>query len=463
MKAIQRYGFWRLARSVAAGLGVVAALLAPATALAGRITLVSPTTAGITLTTGGDGTAAAECVYASLVGDPSGNLVFVCSGNPVAPEAGTLSINAAGTASGIPVGSGSTTFSVARSGGITGAVSGNLEVSGGCLLSATTVNFANNSGVASPATVTLSAGAAAANTSCTVTLSTTTATLGLLSSLTVGVTPQSAGQLALSVSSTATSIPASTGSTTFSVTRSNGTSGVVGATLGVVGGCTLSSSSVSFADLSTTPSPATITLAAGTAAAGTSCTVTLSSPTNSATLGTPTSHVVSITSNTTTPPPPPGCTTNATRTVAWSGVSGSSIYQDLKANESLAISVNMASFPLLFRSNYLMQVVEGGGLSNGADIQFTVSNCPGDFNAGVTLGPLCHKHTSFIGDSIIFKVGPVVIDRAQASTCWLPVGTTTAYFNIRPILRPTPSPPNAAGTPSCPAGLVCKFSFALSR
>ena len=462
MKAIHYYGFRRLACSLAAGLGVVAALLAPATATAGRITLVSPTTAGITLTTGGDGTAAAECVYASLIGDPSGNLVFLCSGNPVAPEAGTLSINAAGTASGIPEGSGTTTFSVARSGGITGAVSGNLAVSGGCQLSANTVTFANNSGVANPATVTLSAGTALANTSCTVTLSTTTATLGALSSLTVGVTPQSPGQLVLSLGGTATTIPASTGSTTFSVVRNNGTFGTVTGALGVVGGCTLSSPSVSFTDGSTTPSPATITLAAGTASGGSSCTVTLTAGSGGVITGTPSTHVVSITTTTTTPPPPPGCTTNATRTVAWTGASGTSMFQDLKANESLAISVNMSSFPLLFRSNYLMQVVEGGSLSNGADVQFTVSNCPGDFNAGVTLGPLCHKHTSALGDSIIFKAGPPVSERTPV-TCWLPAGTTTAYFNIRPILRPTPNPPNAAGIPSCPAGQVCKFSFALSR
>lgn len=459
MKSVHHDSYGRLGRTVAAWVGVAAALLIPASALAAQVTLTSPTTAGITFTVNSTtGTATAICPFASVIGDANGNLSFSCTGSTAAPDAGTLALNTFGTATGIPVTSGSTTFTVARTGGTTGAVSGNLSVSNGCTLSTDVVNFSSGSGVPSPATVTLNAAGAAQNTSCTVTLATGNANLGNPSSFSVGITAQSPGTLVLNTASTASSIAVTSGQTTVGVSRNNGTSGAVSVNVNVTGGCTLSATSVSFADQSTSASPASITVGAGSAAGSTSCQVSLSSPTGGATLGILTSTSIAITAAS-VPPPPSGCTTNATKTVAWAG---QPFFENLKAGETLAISVNMATYPLVSRPDYLLQVVEGGGLSNGADIQFTISNCPGDFNAVARLGSAaCMKHTSALGDSLIWKNGPPTTTRTPI--CWLPQGTGTAYFNIRPIMRPTPSPPDAPGTTSCPVGLVCNFSFALSR
>jgi hypothetical protein len=459
MKSVHHDSFLRLGRSIAAGLGAAAALLIPASALAAQVTLTSPTTAGITYTVNTEtGTSTAICPFASVIGDAAGNLTFTCTGSTATPAAGTLALNTFGTATGIPVESGSTTFTVSRTGGTTGAVSGNVGVTGGCTLSTPVVNFSDGSAAPVPSTVTLSAASATTPGPCVVTLSTGNANLGSPSTLSVNITPQSPGTLALSTGNTASSIPVTTGSTTIAVSRSNGTSGVVTGTLGVSGGCTLSTTSVSFADGSSSASPASVTIGAGSAAGGSSCLVTLSGTTGGALLGTPASTSISITASS-TPPPPSGCTTNATETVNWAG---QQIFRNLRANETLAIAVNMSTYPLTARTDYLMQVVEGGSLSLGADIQFTVSNCPGDFNAGVTLGSYCHMHTNSLGGSIRFKTGTAV-SGSRDPICYLPTGTTTAYYNIRPIMRPTPSPPNAAGTPSCPIGQVCQFSMSLSK
>lgn len=457
MKSVYHDSFGRLGRSIAAGLGAVAALLVPPAALAASVTLISPTTAGINFTQGA-ANATALCPFANVVGDANGNLTFSCTGASAPAEAGTLALNTFGTATGIPVGSGSTAFTVARTGGTTGAVSGTLDVTGGCALSALTVNFPSGSAVPVPATVTLSAASATTPGPCTVTLTTGNATLGSPSTLSVNITPQSPGSLALNTGNTASAISVSTGATTIAVSRNNGTSGVVTGTLGVTGGCTLSATNVSFADGSTAASPASVTIGAGSAAGGGSCLVTLSGPTGGATLGSPSSTSISITA-VSAPPPPTGCSSNATETINWAG---QQIFRNLRANETLAIAINLSSYPPLARTDYLMQVVEGGSLSLGADVQFTVSNCPGDFSAGVTLGANCHKHTNALGDSLRFKVGtaPSVL---RDPICFLPPGTATAYFNIRPIMRPTPSPPNAAGTTSCPIGQVCQFSMSLSR
>jgi hypothetical protein len=458
MKSVHHDSLLRLGRSIAAGLGTAAALLIPASALAAQVTLISPTTAGITFNVDtSTGTSTAICPFASVIGDAAGNLTFTCTGSTATPAAGTLALNTFGTATGIPVSSGSTSFSVSRTGGTAGAVSGNVSVTGGCTLSTPVVNFSDGSAVPFPSTVTLNASSATTPGPCVVTLATGNANLGSPSTLSVNITPQSPGVLALNTSNTASAIAVTSGVTTIAVTRNNGTSGIVTGTLGVTGGCSLSAASVSFADGSTTASPASVTIGAGTAAGGGSCQVSLTGATGGATVGTPSSTSISITAST-TPPPPTGCTTNATETVNWAG---QQIFKDLKAGETLAIAVNLSAYPLASRTDYLMQVVEGGSLSLGADIQYTVSHCPGDFNAGVTLGEACHKHTSFVGDSISFKVGPPTATRTPI--CWLPTGTTTAYYNIRPIMRPTPSPPNAVGTPSCPIGQLCRFSMSLSR
>ncbi|MCW5592009.1 MAG: PPC domain-containing protein [Burkholderiales bacterium] len=110
----------------------------------------------------------------------------------------------------------------------------------------------------------------------------------------VATPPPNPGTLALNLSGTMASMRVTTGSTTFSVTRSGGTLGAVSANLGVTGGCTLSAPSVAFADGSTTPSPIAVTVSAGTAIVGATCTVTLTAV--GATTGSPSSHSIAITS-----------------------------------------------------------------------------------------------------------------------------------------------------------------------
>jgi hypothetical protein len=138
----------------------------------------------------------------------------------------------------------------------------------------------------------------------TVTVGSTTCTYGNFSGDTGGnmvftctsggsTTPQP-GVLSLNTSVTAGSIPVTSGSTTITVSRTGMTAGGGAATgtLGVSGGCTLSGSSISFADGSAAPTPASLTVSAGTATAGATCAITLTA--SGASLGSPSSTNLSI-------------------------------------------------------------------------------------------------------------------------------------------------------------------------
>jgi hypothetical protein len=362
------------------------------------------------------------------------------------PNPGTLSLNLAGTAASIPVTSGSTTLAVARTAGTSGAVSGNLGVTGGCTLSAASVSFADASSTPSPATVTVSAGTAGAGDTCTVTLTAVgPATTGSPNSTSISVVsppavgtpltngvavtglagaagsstffyidvPASASSLVvqtsggtsgrtgtsnvnlyvrrdavpttgafdcastgtasteacsftsppagryyvllygasefasvnlvatfvvsvpspgtLALSTASASIPVTTGSAVFSVLRTGGTVGAATGNLGVTGGCTLSAPSVSFADGSSTPSPATVTVSAGTATGGSTCSVTLTA--SGASLGSPSTLTVSVTS---TPPPSGTPLVNGVAVTGLAGAAGSStiFYIDVPSGAS---------------------------------------------------------------------------------------------------------------------------------
>ncbi|MCW5590723.1 MAG: hypothetical protein KIS74_01370 [Burkholderiales bacterium] len=414
----------------------------------------TPSPATVTVSAG-SATAGGNCVVTLTAVSPAQTGVPATQSIGIG-SAGTLALSTASLPS-IPVSTGSTSFSVTRTGGTDGAVTANLTVTGGCQLSSPTASFP--AGNSSPATITVSAGSAAANTSCNISLAAVSpASTGSPSSASVSITqPSTAGTLALNVSATASSIPVSTGSTSFSVTRTGGTDGAVTANISISGGCTPSATTVTFAAGSSMPSPSSVTVGAGTAAGGSSCTITLSAV-SPASNGTPNTHPIGISSNT----PPVGCTTTATQIVSYVPDQTNQMQKDLKAGENLAILVDSSVLPLLSRPNYYMGVVPFGSMDNGADIQFTVSTCPGDFAAGVTYGPNCAKHTGPYGDSITFLTGTPPGGKAPPA-CYLPSGTTKFYFNIRPIKLPTPSPPDAPGTPSCPSGMLCRFLFALSR
>ncbi|HQR19149.1 MAG TPA: pre-peptidase C-terminal domain-containing protein, partial [Gemmatimonadales bacterium] len=108
------------------------------------------------------------------------------------------------------------------------------------------------------------------------------------------------GSLSLNLASTAATIAVTSGSTTFSVSRTGGTSGAVSGTLGVTGGCTLSTGSVSFASGSAVPSPATVTVSAGSAVGGATCTVSLVAV-SPATTGSPSTYSIGVVVPDTTP------------------------------------------------------------------------------------------------------------------------------------------------------------------
>ncbi|NJD88226.1 MAG: hypothetical protein FIB05_09445 [Betaproteobacteria bacterium] len=357
------------------------------------------------------------------------------------PTPGALALSMSSAS--MPVTTGTTTFSVSRTGGTTGAATGTLGIAGGCTLSASTVSFASGSAAASPASVTVSAGSAVGGGTCTVTLTASGASLGSPSTLAISITAAppppsgtalangvpvgnlsgatgssayfyidvpassslviqtaggsggrgdtsnvnlyvsrntlptpttyecastgatsaenctyisppaaryhillygaaaytgasvqatyvaltgSPGALSLNLSGTAGSIAAGTGSTTFAVARTGGTAGPATGSLSVIGGCTLSTSSVTFADGSATPSPALVTLYAGTAAGGGSCSVGLSAIGAGLASGAPVGFSVTIT-GTTTPPPPAGTAlSNGVPVGNLAGALGSSAY-----------------------------------------------------------------------------------------------------------------------------------------
>lgn len=323
---------------------------------------------------------------------------------PPPPSPGTLSLSTASAS--LVEGTGSASFSLARTGGTLGAAVGSLGVAGGCTLNAASVSFADGSSTPSPATVTISPGAAVAGGICTVTLSASGAALGSPGTLTITVTDAapppvgtplangatisglsgasgssgyyyidvpsgassllvqtsggtrgananlyvrrdsvpttvaydcsstgasstescsfaspapgryyillhgastfsgvnlqatylvsapSPGSLALNLSGTAASLRVATGSTSFTVSRSGGTSGAATANLAVTGGCVLSAPSVSFANGSSTPSPATVSVLVGGATAGSTCTVTLTA--TGAGTGSPSAHSIAV-------------------------------------------------------------------------------------------------------------------------------------------------------------------------
>jgi large repetitive protein len=91
---------------------------------------------------------------------------------PALPTPGALALSISSASIGVTTGS--TDFSVLRTGGTSGVAAGVLSVTGGCTLSATYVGFADASSTPSPAGVIVSAGSALEGSSCTVTLAAAT-------------------------------------------------------------------------------------------------------------------------------------------------------------------------------------------------------------------------------------------------------------------------------------------------
>lgn len=443
MQGLSRlFNIRRIGVALAALIGA-AAWLAP----------VQPATAA-TVTVG-----STTCTYGNFTGDTSGNMVFTCtSGGSTAPSPGVLALSLSGTATSIPVTTGSTTFAVSRTGATTGGggATGNLAVTGGCTLSASSVSFADGSATPSLPTITLSAGTAAAATNCSVTLTAVTASLGSPSAASVSIVDPNA-PVSFSFS-TATSTAYFGGSAVpITVTRTGGTVGGWDVPFTISGTMTSTGALVTGGG-TLAPTTGKVTFPAGS---GASQTITYTPPatapagvtppgTLTYTLGTPvevggpsgqTSSLGAITANTTSVQTAVGCTTTATYTVPWTGTQ--TLVQTVKQNENAAVTMSTAVAGRLYTGT----ISETSSTGDQADVHFTVSACPGDFAPAI--GP-CAQHQQYTGGKIYYSIGP-----KPASTPWyipvceLPASTTKVYFNFRQIKKPTPVPPSAPGTPSC--------------
>jgi len=272
-------------------------------------------------------------------------------------------------------------------------------------------------------------------------------------------TQPSAGTLSLGFApNAATSIVTGSGTTTIQLRRTGATTGggTASGTVSVAGGCTLNPSggSKTYADAENRTD--TYTVAAGSAAGGTSCTVSLSSVSGAA-AGT-SSLTISVT--TTPPPPPSGCSAFTGRTITWAG---SQFKVDPFApGTPLAIEVDTSTHPLLSTSKFYSF---GATLTSGNDlskipeaVEASFSLCPGDFTGPATYGPLCGSHTAPSSTAVFnlkAAVGRTLSTWDASRMCGLPA-TTKFYLNLRLTKR------DGSGASSCP-GPNCPMFLNISN
>jgi hypothetical protein len=347
---------------------------------------------------------------------------------------------------------------VARSGGTAGAVSANLS---GCSVSPSTVSFADGSSSPSPASVTVTAPASG---TCTVTLTPVGTTAGSPSTYTVTVVDPNAN-VTFTFSSATSTATFGGSSVPITVTRSGGTNGDWSVPFVISGSMTASGALVTGGGTITPSGP--LSFPAGTQSATITYTPLASAPSGVTppgtivyTLGTPTPSGTLITGQTASLGTTPAntmtvqaatgpCATSATYTQTY--FSGSTPYGPIAAGQSVAISIPVTT---QMQGRYVKtSIVETVNTESGADVQFTVSSCPGDFSKPYP----CMAHTQYTGGSLNFSIGPKPATTPwYIGVCELPAGTTTVYFNFRHIKRPTPVPQDAPGTPSC-SGTCANF------
>jgi hypothetical protein len=328
------------------------------------------------------------------------------------------------------------------------------------------VNFADGSTAAESVTVTAPA---AAPSSCVVALSLPTggATLGAARNFSVSVVdPNSA--VSFKFSSPSSSVGLGGGGISLTVTRSGGTNGDWDVPFTLAGSLTSAGSLVAGGG---SASPATgilnfpagtqsktitytppATLPTGVTAPGT-VVFTLGGPNpiapatgQTGSLATPSDHTVSVVQDTT-------CTTTATKNFTYPNTQYK--VTGVKPGETAAVALTLGSTTLGSDGYGKFTVIESTETYN-AEIQFTVSACPGDFNpASVN----CVRHTGSLGGYINFGVGDPMTtwpSWLQSSACMLPAGTTKAYLNFRQVKRPLTDPPVNSCTRStgCPPIVV---------
>ncbi len=435
--ALRRYGV-----VLAAAMGLAAGIAAPP-AVASTVTVGTTT-----------------CTYGSFTGDTQGNFVFQCSsGGGTTPSAGNVAFNLTGTQLSLSP-SGTTTLAVTRTGATAGGAATIATVtatSGGCTVNGGTSATANFASAENSTSAAFTIAAPAAPATCQITL---TASAG-------GVTGTNPAVIQVVDPNSPVAFQFSSGTSTayfggsavsVTVTRVGGTGGgwsvpfTLGGTMTATGALVTGGGTLN-------PATGTLTFPAGS---GASQTITFTPPatapagvtppgTLSFTLGTPTeiggpsgqaASLGTVPANTMSVNVASGCTTTATYTVPWSGTQ--TLVSTVKQTETAAVTRTGTLLPSTLYTGTITETVSTG---DQADVQFSVSTCPGDFTPA--LGA-CANHTQYTGGKLYFSIGP-----KPASTPWyipvceLPVGTTTVNFNLRQIKRPTPVPPSAPGTPSC--------------
>lgn len=424
-------------------LGRLGAAVTAAAALAASMMLSGPAAAATVTLAGGT----TSCTYNNVSGTSTGDFTFYCTAsNPSSP--GTLAFTSAG-ASLAP--SATTSVVVARSGGTSGAASASLS---GCSVNPATVSFVDGSSTPTPASVTVTAPASG---TCTVTLTPTGATAGSPTSFLVTVVDPNA-PVTFTFSSGTSSATIAGSSVPITVTRSGGPSGDWSVPFTLSGTMTTGGALVAGGGTITPASP--LTFPANSQSATITYTPPASGPSGVTlpgsivyTLGTPV-----LTSAATGQGGSIGAT--STHTMSVQGAAGGSCatsanynsayvgsnvpYGPVNPGQSAAVAI--AVTPGMIGRLVKASIVETASMDSGADVQFTVSTCPGDF---LKPYPSCMLHTQYTGGLLQFSIGPKPAGTAwYVNVCELPAGTTTVYFNFRHIKRPTPVPSDAPGVPS---------------
>jgi hypothetical protein len=167
----------------------------------------------------------------------------------------------------------------------------------------------------------------------------------------------------------------------------------------------------------------------------------------------PTDHTVSVVQETV-------CTTTATKNFTYPGTQYK--VTGVKPGETAAIALDIGPTTLGSDLYGKWTMLESTETTQAADVQFTVSACPGDF---APASANCIRHTPYTGGYINFGIGAVPSTWAlwlKNSACMLPEGTTRVYLNFRQVKRPAvagdplPNPPvNSCGkSAGCPPIVV---------
>ena len=173
-------------------------------------------------------------------------------------------------------------------------------------------------------------------------------------------------------------------------------------------------------------------------------------------------------------PPAINCNTTANQIIRWQD---QQLWPWIPRGQVVAIEHDVVNYPLRFTPDrpprFHWGIVETAQNTFGADVEVSVSPCPGDFMAHVKYGPACQKHYTALGGPINVVIGSLSSTNSGANyridntTCELPGGLSKYYYNIRQVkmgydgVSFIPLAPGATPEWSCPEN--CQAVVMLSR